>query len=74
MNLGGYSKVAIHFGSLAVNHYHSQTCPLGFILCEGGVRIVGLEILNLLEVCSLWHRTHGAELVLILKSPQQALL
>ena len=50
MNLGSYCEVAINFRALPVDHHYSQTGPLGLVLCERGIRIVGLEVLNLLEM------------------------
>jgi hypothetical protein len=61
MDLCSHSKVAIDFGSFAVDYHYPQTCPLGLVLCESGIRIVGFEVLNLLEVrvllygdCAFW--------------------
>jgi hypothetical protein len=58
MNLRGDSKVAIYLGSFSINYYHPQSCPLGLILCKCGIRIVGLEVLDLLEVGVLLYGTH----------------
>jgi hypothetical protein len=50
MDFSSHSKVPVEFGTFAINHYYSLTCSLRLILCEFSVRIVGLEILDLLEV------------------------
>lgn len=50
MNFCSNSKIAINFGPFSVDYHHSQTCSLGFILCECGIGIVGFESLDLFEV------------------------
>lgn len=62
MDLCGYGEVAIHLGPLAIDHDHAQTSPLGLVLCECRVCIIGLEFLNRLEMGALLYGTHCAVL------------
>lgn len=62
MNLGSYRKVTVDFGALPIDYDYSQTSPLGLVLCECGIRIVGLEVLDLLEMGFLLYGTHFAVL------------
>jgi len=67
VNLCCYGEIAIHFGAFAVDDYHSQTCPLGLVLCECCICVIGLEVLNLLEVRFLLNGAHFAEQIWGLK-------
>jgi hypothetical protein len=58
VDLCGHSEVTIHFRSFSVDYYNAKACPLGLVLCECGIRIVGFEILDLLEVRLLLNGTH----------------
>lgn len=57
-------EVAVHFRTLTVDNYHSETRPLGLVLCECCIRVIGLEVLNLLEVRFLLYGAHSAVLEL----------
>lgn len=50
MNLCSHSEIAIDLWAFPVDYHYSQTGPLGLVLCERGIRIVGLEVLDLLEM------------------------
>lgn len=68
MNLCGYGKISINLRTLSINHDYPKTRSLRLILSEFGIRVIGLEVLNLLEMRLLLYRTHGAELVSLWES------
>lgn len=61
VDLGRQCKVAVHLGTLPVDHHDVHAGALRLILGEFGLGVVGLELLNHLEFGLLCNRTHLAE-------------
>lgn len=59
MNLCCDSEVTVNLGTFSVDYCDSQACSLRFVLCEIGICVIGLEVLDLLEVRFLQRGPHS---------------